>query len=197
MARAIDPIWLVLASISTYLALVRAEGLPVARRWAGTVIALGFILPTASALTGWPLGPVFYPPNLGPKIGLIPFALPLLWLIIILGSREASWRLLPRGGHAAVVAMTGFLALLTTVNLDKVASTYRAWWLWYPRGGEHSSLPPAVNFVSWTVAGVALAWTMRTPHVVPRQGHRSVAPIAAVAFLNALALVTYTLIRWT
>src|SRR5690349_13472719 len=59
IALAADAVWLVFASVAVYFAIVRAEGLATGRRWSATVLAAGILLPTASALTGWPLGPIF------------------------------------------------------------------------------------------------------------------------------------------
>jgi uncharacterized membrane protein len=139
---------------------------------------------------------VFYPENLGWKIGPVPFAVPLLWLIILIGARETTWRLLPRAGHGLVMVGTGVLVLLSVANIEPVVWKYRAWWIWYLGPDRHAGHTPWQNYVSWFLASVALAWLMRSPHVVPRMARRPVSPIAAILFLNALALLTHARLRW-
>lgn len=196
VAHGIDAAWLVLGAINLYLALVRTEGIAVARRWSVMVLATGFALPAISAFTDWPLGPVFYPQNLGLKIGPVPFGVPLLWLVMVLGAREASWRFLPRSGHGTLACATGLLVLLTDIILEPLAWKYRAWWLWYPGPGAHPAHAPWTNFLSWLVAGGGLAWAMRTPHVAPRVTRQPISPVAAILFLNGLALSTHLALRW-
>jgi uncharacterized membrane protein len=101
LLHALDAIWLTLAAVNVYLALVRAEGLATARRWSALALLAGLLISAASAFTRVPLGPIFYPPNLGMKLGPVPFALPLLWLVIVVGARDAAQVLL------AVRAMAG------------------------------------------------------------------------------------------
>ncbi len=196
LARGIDATWILLGAVSIYLGLVRAEGLATARRWAGLVVGVGFVVSAASAITRWPLGPVHYPANLGWKIGPVPFAVPLLWFVVVLGAREAIWRLLPRASHAMVAVATGVLTLLTVVNLEPVAWKYRAWWIWYPGPDRHATHTPWQNFASWLIISIALAWTTRTPHVVPRVARRPIWPVVAILFLNLLALLTHARLRW-
>ena len=191
-ARGIDSVWIVLAAINTYFVLVRTEGIAVARRWSMSVLLVGFALPALGALSVWPLGAVFYPHNLGLKIGPVPFAVPLLWFVIIVGAREASWRMLPRAGHGAVALGTGVAVFVTAANLEPLASKYRAWWIWSP---IHSSNEPYANLASWLLASMALSWMMRTPHVVPQVSRRPFTPVASIVFLNVLAIVTRLVLR--
>ena len=196
LARSMDAIWMVLASICIYLSLVQMEGIMVARRWSATVLAAGFALPAMSALSQWPLGPVFYPQNLGLKIGPVPFTLPLLWFIVIVGAREAAWRLFPRASHGGVAAAAAIFALLTDANLEPLAWKYRAWWIWYPGPAAHAAYPPWSNFVTWFAASLALCWLMRTPHLVPRVTQRPLIAVGSLAFLNLLALATQAFLHW-
>jgi uncharacterized membrane protein len=195
-ARGIDATWIVLASIACYLALVRTDGIAAARRWSGMALFAGLVVPSFSAITSWPLGPVFYPVNLGLKIGPIPYSVPLLWLVIVLGAREFAWRVLPRAGHGTIALASAIIALATDLNLEPIAWKYRAWWLWYPTPGLHASHAPWQNFISWFFISLGLAWLMRPADVAPRVTRRPIAPLFAILFLNALALATHLALRW-
>jgi uncharacterized membrane protein len=194
-ARALDPVWIALGAVFVYLAVVRAEGLNVGRRWCGLAVIAGFVISSASALTGWPLGPVSFPQNLGWTIGPVPFALPLLWLVLVIGSRELALRLLPRTGHGMVSIVTGALTLGTIVNLDPLAWKYRGWWLWYPTPGTGANHAPWQSFITWGCAAVALAWLMRSPHVAPRIKNRPWAPAIVWGVLNSVCLLTHLALR--
>jgi uncharacterized membrane protein len=195
-ARGIDVVWLMFGAIVAYFALVRAEGLSVARGWAGAVLAAGFLLGAASAWSGWPLGPVHFTTRLGWKLGPVPFGLPALWLVIVVGARETVLRWRPRASHNSSAALTGLLCLVNAANLDPIVWKIRFWWVWYPAQRGASALPPTQNFICWLLAGAALAWWMRSPHVVPRVARRSSEPVIALALLNAIALLTHLTRLW-
>ena len=191
MLHALDAVWITLAAVNVYLALARAEGLAVARSWAALVLGVAFVIAGASALWHWPLGAVHYPRNFGVKLGPVPLAVPLLWLASVVGAREFALRLLPRASHARIAGATAFLSALTDANLEPLAWKWRAWWLWYPTDFAAPSWPPPQNSATWLLAGFALAWTMRPPSVVPRMARRPFEPIAALALVNAVCLLTH------
>jgi uncharacterized membrane protein len=190
ISSGIDAAWVLLAAVHAYLALVRTEGLAAARRWSSLVLGAGIGLPAASAIFGHPLGPVFYPEHLGFKIGPVPFGVPLLWVVIVFGARESAWRFLPKAAHGMLACTTGVLATVTDANLEPLVWKYRAWWLWYPNSVVHSDHAPWSNYATWLIAGTALAWVMRPEDVVLRVRRRPIVPVAALVFLNALALVS-------
>ena len=194
-SRAIDPAWITLGAIAIYLGLARSEGLSIARRWAIFIMGTGFIVAIFSVRTRWPLGPVYYPENLGWKIGPVPFGLPLLWFVVIAGSREAALRIFPRAKHSTIACLTGILTGLTALNLDPIAWKYRAWWLWYPRPFEGSDNAPIENFVTWTVAALIIGWVMRSMRIVPDDAKRPWAPMIVWATLNGVVLLTHVALR--
>jgi hypothetical protein len=83
------------------------------------------------------------------------------------------------------------LTLGSIVNLDPLAWKYRAWWLWYPTSGTGVNHSPWQSFITWASAGVALAWLMRSPHVVPKMPIRPWAPVIIWAILNGICLLTH------
>ena len=194
-SRAIDPAWIVLGAVAIYLGTARSEGLAMARRWAVVIMVIGFGLSALSVRFQWPLGPVYFPENLGWTIGPIPFGIPLLWLVIIAGAREAALLILPRAGHAMIAFTTGLLTLLTVANLDPVAWKYRAWWLWYPKPFEGPNHAPWQSYLTWLLASVTLAWIMRSNRVLPQGGKRPWSPVIVWTVLNLTALLTHIALR--
>lgn len=188
-AQALDPAWITLGAVNVYLALVRAEGIGVARRWCGMLLAAGFGIAAVSAAAGFPLGPVHYPQNLGMKLGPVPFALPFLWVLVVAGARETVLRACPRLGHGWCAALAGIGCAATSLLLDPLAWKVRAWWLWYPAQLDAPGTAPWSAPLTWLVAGGALAFLMRSPRVAPRMAVRPVAPMAAYLILNAVAVL--------
>jgi uncharacterized membrane protein len=194
-SRAIDSVWITLGAVAVYLGLARSEGLAIARRWAIIIMGTGFFFTALSVKTQWPLGPVHYPENLGWTIGPVPFGIPLLWIIVIAGSRELALRIVPRAKHSVIACLTGCFAALTMLNLDPIAWKYRAWWLWYPRPFEGSDHAPLQNYVTWLAAALILGWFMRSMRVVPDGAKRPWAPVIVWAILNGVVLLTQVALR--
>ena len=195
LSRAIDPAWVTLAAVAIYLGLARSEGLACARRWALMIMLTGFALALISLKTQWPLGPVHYPENLGWKIAAIPFGLPLLWFVIVAGSRETALRLSAHGSHLAITFIAAVLAVISIANLDPVAWKYRAWWLWYPKPFEGPNHAPPQNYATWFLVSLALAWLMRPSRVRPGGEKRPWAPVIVWSVLNVIALMTHLALR--
>lgn len=189
--HALDAVWIALGAVNVYLALARAEGLTVARRWAALVLVVTFVIAGMSDLWQWPLGPVHYAGNLGVKLGPVPLAVPLLWFLIVLGARESALALLPRTSHARIAYATGFLAALTDLNLEPLAWKARAWWLWYPTDLGAPWWPPPENSLEWLLIAICLGLAMRSPSVVPRLARRPFEPIAVLVLVNAVCLLTH------
>jgi uncharacterized membrane protein len=194
-SHAIDPVWITLGAVAIYLSLARSEGLATARRWAVVIMTAGFIVTLLSVRTQWPLGPVHYPENLGWTIGPVPFGIPLLWFVVIAGSRELALRIFPRAKHSTIAGLMGCFSGLTMLNLDPIAWKYRAWWLWYPRPFEGSNRAPLQNYGTWIVAALILGWFMRSMRVVPDGAQRPWAPVIVWATLNGVVLLTQIALR--
>lgn len=194
-AHAMDPTWMTLASILTYLTVVRGEGLAKARYWCALTIGAGFAVAIASVAMKRPLGPVFFPENLGWKAGPVPFAYPLLWLVVVLGAREMALRFLPRSGHGGISVATAIGSLATIANLDPLAAGYRAWWVWYPWPAKAAPHAPIANYLTWFILPFILAWLMRSSTITMRSHRFPVTAVAPFMILNAIAILTH-LTRW-
>ncbi len=189
--RHLDGVWLLLAAINGYLVLCATEGLATARRWTGLILIAGLVIPGASALAGIPLGPVAYSNALGSKLGPVSLGIPLLWFVVVVGSRECALRLFPRANHFAVAGTSGLLILLTDLNLEPIASSWRAWWIWYPGDRSPPAHLPGQNFATWLLAGFALVYFMRSPSVVVRSSARRGQAALILISINAVCLLAH------
>jgi hypothetical protein len=191
LSRAIDPTWIALGAAVIYLGIARSEGLAFARLSAKLTFVPGFLVSMASAATGWPLGPVYYPENFGWKIANVPFAMTLLWLVIVAGSRETAMRLFSRAGHLAITFGTALLSLLTFANLDPAVWKYRAWWLWYPKLTDGANHAPIQSYVTWFILPLILAWFMRSVRVPTPGEKRPWSPVIVWSVVNSITLLTH------
>lgn len=185
---AADLIWISLAAGNVYFCLVAAQGLSTARRWALVIIGGAAAAAAILVWIGGPLGPVRYTDRLGPKLGPVPCALPLLWIVVVLGGRALLLRLLPRASHGQIALGVGLLAALTNLTLEPVAWTQRLWWTW--RASAESPAPalfPLPSAAAWLILGAALAYALREQRVV-RSAAPSLKPALVLGMLHAMLL---------
>lgn len=106
--------------------------------------------------TGLPFGPFLYASNMGATLfGTLPWAMPLVWVVIVLVSRGVGrlilrpWRKNKTYGFR-LIGLTAVLALLFDLALEPYAFRVRHYWLW-----SHTALPvtwqgaPLFNFLAW------------------------------------------------
>jgi uncharacterized membrane protein len=193
---AADALWITLGAAGIYLSLAVEEGIATARRWALLTIIVSALIALLSHATGFPLGAIGFTPRLGMRIGPVPFALPLLWLLFVTGARSLALRFAPRASHAQAALLAGIAVALADVNLELLAWKVRAWWIWYPRVAPAPPWPPIQNFVTWFAGSSALVWTMREQRVGGRDTRSF--PRAAIVFLvfNAIFLATHVVRRF-
>lgn len=187
-----DPLWLTLAAINGYFALAATEGLNVARRWALVVAVAAFAGASFYVSSGWPLGTIRYTERLGPRLGAMPFGLPLLWFVVVLGARSLLLRLLPRASHGRIALGVGAIAAVFGAILEPVATKVRVWWFW--RAGS-SGAPDWMLMVQsagiWLVVSAALAWLLRESRVARTPTADPLRPAIAFGLLTALALLAH------
>lgn len=196
------PFWFVLAASCTYLHTVEAEGLPTARRWAGLVLGGSAVLCFLGATTGFPFGPFAYTGVLGFRFArILPFAAPLLWLVVILCSRYTLLCLLPRAlqwSRWQLALATSTLVLLTDLNMEPIAWKMLAWWTWYPGRIISPTLPPVQNYATWFLVAFCFSLAFRENRKSPPApfflgSHRN--PTIILGLMNALFLAFHWL-RW-
>lgn len=149
-----DAVWIVLAAVVVYLSTAAAEGLPRARTWAGIILVGAAVAETVGARTGFPFGSYAYTTDrFGWRVGgVLPFTIPLAWLVIVLGARALVGRGWPTAGRRGLALGAAVVGVLTDVNLEFIAWRERGYWAWYPGRPEPlPPWPPWQNFAAWFV----------------------------------------------
>lgn len=188
-----DFVWITLAAANVHLWLAETEGLGTARRWALIVGGGAAVLGVASALGGFPLGPIQYSSQLGMKFGPLPAGLPLLWFSVVIGARQAVLRCWPGAAHWQLALATGVLVVLTDANLEPVAAKLRAFWLWRSTVPAEPPLfsPPWTNYAAWFLAASVLTFLLREDRVAGRRRVNAMRPIVIFLLLNAVFLAAH------
>jgi uncharacterized membrane protein len=131
---------------------------------------------TVGALTGIPFGPFVYNyQTIGRELfPPLPWAVPLLWTVVILNSRGVArlilrpWRKIRAYGFY-MIGLTALLVVLFDLGLEPFATRVKGFWFWNP-----TKLPfdwygaPAVNFVGWAMASL-LILAFATPSLINKK----------------------------
>lgn len=193
LASSIDSIWITLGAIQVYLSTAVSEGLSRTRTWSATVFGCSIVLGALSVTTTLPLGPVFFPTNLGWKILAVPFAWPFLWILILFGVRDFVLRAFSRASHIQVTIITGLAVGVTDLLIEPIAWKYRAWWLWYPAQLDAPSNFPWTAPLTWSLAAALFAYLMRPPLLDRQTANPSWSPRMIYAgFLTVFAVARLT-----
>jgi uncharacterized membrane protein len=191
LIRVGDIVWITLAAINVHGGVAESEGLHTARRWALLACGGGLAVAAASALTGYPLGPIRYGTVLGMKLGPVPWGIPLLWFVTVIGARAVALRAFPKAGNALVALVAGALIALTDFNLEPAAAKLRGFWFWLARPPSLPPIfePPVMNYGAWCVFGTLFAWMLREDRPTPDSTSRSAKPVIVFALFNAVFLL--------
>jgi uncharacterized membrane protein len=141
-----------------------------------------------SRLTHWPLGPITFPRRLGVQIFGVPFGVPLLWFIVIVGGRDLIARLLPKASHLQLALLTGLLTAGSAFLMEPIAREDRAWWLWLQ--GNTVVATPLRNFFTWGIVSAGLAYIFHA-RLVPRPGAERWKVIATWAAVHLVFLLRH------
>ena len=148
-------------------------------------VIIGFIGGLAhgvGAATAIPFGPFSYTASAGPRfINTLSWALPALWVIVILNARGVArlilrpWRKLRNSGFW-LIGLTAALTVLFDVALEPFAARVKHFWLWQP-----TKLPfswygaPVVNFLGWLLTAL-LILAFATPALITKQQRQKSVP---------------------
>lgn len=185
----IDPTWAVLAAANAYAFTATREGLNVARRWAGVILAGVAIVAWVSAKTAWPLGPIHYTELFGPRLGPVPMGLPLLWLAVMLGARDLALRLRPALSQVPLALGVGAFCLLFEIALEPLAAKERVFWLWPPGSLPAHLGAPVQSYATWFCVGALLAYLLREKQVATLAPPVTRSPAAVYTVLLAVLLL--------
>ncbi len=154
-------------SIATlFSALISARDHP--RRplaWACLLILLGAGgIEVVGVLHGLPFGNYIYTDLLGHRLaGVLPWGIPLCWLLLILSAHALCGALLTRApdveiSESALLLNVATATVITLVDLilEPVAAHVRHYWIWLDRDPLWYGVPP-LNFVGWFATAFLLS----------------------------------------
>jgi bisanhydrobacterioruberin hydratase len=191
-----DLVWMISAAMVVYLRVAATEGLRRARLSAVIILAGSTLVEWIGAQSGVPFGPYRYTDAFGPRmIGVLPIAIPLAWLVILLGARLLVLEIRPGISKTALSFWVAVIALFTDLNLEFIAWKVRGYWIWFPDQSAAPGWPPIQNFLSW----FALAFILHA--LTPIQSDRPVADrrVSRAALVVPLMNVLFLLVhasRW-
>ena len=160
---ALDTAFIILATCGTLASLWRQLPLQNIILVALGIAVIGGGLSALGTRTALPFGPFFYGTAMGPQMfKTLPWAMPLVWLVIILNSRGVArmilrpWRKNKKYGFRAI-ALAGILVLLFDVVLEPFATLVKHYWHWVPTAVPVTWQGAAlVNFLSWGFSAVLM-----------------------------------------
>ena len=162
-AGLLDGAFIVIATAGTMAALWRRLPLQNVLLAAGGIALVGGGFSALGAKTGLPFGPFVFGSGSGPLMfKTLAWAMPLIWVVIVLNSRGLArlmlrpWRKNKSYGFR-VIGLTAVLVLLFDLALEPFASRVKHLWLWEP-----TVLPltwqgaPITSFVAWGLITVLI-----------------------------------------
>ena len=170
-----EALLVLLATVNTLTALTGQLPLQNVLLAAFGIALIGGGISALGATIGIPFGPLTFGLEAGPAIfKILPWAIPLLWIIVVLNSRGVA-RLILRPWRKTriygfwLIGITATLTMLYDLALDPFAWFIRHYWFWMP-----TKFPvtwqgaPLVNFLSWGVVSL-LMLAFVTPALIRKQ----------------------------
>jgi uncharacterized membrane protein len=156
---------LLLATAGTIAALARQLPLQNVLLAAGAIALMGGAAHALGARLGIPFGPFLFGAEAGPQLfKLLPWSLPLIWVVVILNCRGVArlilrpWRKRKVRSYGFwLIGVTALLVMLFTLAFDPFATRAQHCWLWLPTKFPLTWLgAPLVNFFSWAAVAVLM-----------------------------------------
>ena len=123
---------------------------------------------------------------------MLPVAIPLAWLVVLLGGRFLVRAVRPAAGRIELALGVALVATLTDLNLESVAWKVRGYWVWYPRAGADApAWPPLQNYVAWFVLSFLLTAILPPNRALRPRRPPGTRPILVLALMNALFLLVH------
>lgn len=174
-----------------------ARQVPAQNVWLASflIAAIGGAAHAINALTGVPFGPGNYTAAGGPRLfGLIPWPMPLIWIVAILSSRGVSrlilkpWRRTHRYGYR-VIGCTVLLSTVLDFGFELFGAKIERLWIREPmRFGIDWYGTPPTNFLAWAVIAL-LILAFATPSMIRKSPTKTPAdyqPLVVWLGLNLL-----------
>ncbi|MBI5034598.1 MAG: carotenoid biosynthesis protein [Chloroflexi bacterium] len=114
---------------------------------------VSFIFETVGVLTGLVYGQYYYTDRLGPKLGVVPFLIPLAWFMMMYASNtvvEIVAGETARSRSSSSTALIAFLGAMAMTAWDlgmDPQMVARSHWVWV-QGGAYFGIP-VQNFIGW------------------------------------------------
>src|ERR1700722_15022950 len=170
-----EALMLMLASVASITALARHLPMKNVLLAALVIALIGGAAHSLGAIAGIPFGPFTFGSEIGSQLfKTLPWAMPLVWIVVILNSRGVArlilrpWRKIRAYGFW-LIGLTVALAILFDLAFDPFASRVKHCWIWMP-----TKFPltwqgaPLTNFIGWgTVSLLILAFI--TPMLINKQ----------------------------
>jgi putative membrane protein len=154
-ATALAQSLIVLACALTLWRMTRELPLQNVLACAGLIAVLSGVIEIIAVKTGIPFGSFIYTENLGYRLfHLLPWPVPLFWIIILLNSRSFARLILRRSRERKnnglwVIALAAVLATAFDAVLEAMANANH-WWFWGNSTAIFSlSGAPWTNYVAW------------------------------------------------
>jgi uncharacterized membrane protein len=174
----LDAVLILTAVASTLASLWRRLPLQNVLTVAFGVAVIGGGLMALDAKIGLPFGPFIFGSGIGPVYyKSLSWAMPLIWVVIILNSRGVArlilrpWRKNKTYGYK-VIGLTALLVLLFDVAFDPFASRVKHGWVWMPSALKLTwQGAPLANFLTWGAITLLILLVVKPWLVVkkPRQ----------------------------
>ena len=153
-----EALLLLLAAAGTITALARQLPLQNVLLAAFVIAFMGGAAHTLGVKMGIPFGPFLFGGDAGPQLfKTLPWAMLLLWIIVVLNSRGVvrlilrPWRKIRSYGFW-LIGLTALLTMLFDLALDPFAARVKHYWLWQPTKFPATwQGAPLVNFFGWAV----------------------------------------------
>ncbi|MDB6020937.1 MAG: hypothetical protein JWQ04_794 [Pedosphaera sp.] len=154
---------ILLALAATFWRMTRRLPLQNVFSCAVIIALISGLIQIIGAKTGIPFGPFFYTENLGyPLFHLLPWPVPLLWVVVLLNSHGVArlilkpWRNASNHGLRSL-ALTCLLAVLFDAVLEPFATRTNRWWIWT----SARTIPiwygaPWINFAGWAATALLI-----------------------------------------
>ena len=177
-----EALLLVLATAATLVALARQLPAQNVLFVAGIIAFMGGATHAVGTKIGIPFGPFLFTSEAGGRLfGVLPWTIPLLWVVAVLNSRGVArlvlrpWRKTRTYGFW-LIGLTALFTTLFDCALEPFAAHAKHYWIW--TAGSFSLTPqgaPLANSVGWFLVTV-LMLAFATPLLINKQLSKRSAP---------------------
>jgi uncharacterized membrane protein len=191
-----EALLVLLATFTTLAALTRQLPLQNVLLAASGIALIGGVVSAVGARTGIPFGPFTFGSEAGPQLfNLLPWAMPLVWVIVILNSRGVArlilrpWRKTHTFGFW-LAGLTVTLAMLFDIAFDSFASHLKHYWIWEPTKFPGTwQGAPLVNFMGWGIVSLLMLMFVTSALINKQLSKRNVPRFhSLVVWLGAILL---------